>query len=138
MMKRIIPISLWSFSVGLVVQFLFCCLYISSLIKGLDLSLLFILSLYLISETLLIGLFLFFAVTVPAGSLLLRWLKKEDPRYYPLSVLFLCLLLTGVVSGWTGYFDWLLSAFLFPAAFIFGGLWWNRIELEGYIPASAA
>ncbi|SDX23240.1 hypothetical protein SAMN05444487_11283 [Marininema mesophilum] len=134
MVRRIVSISLSSFGAGLLVQFILSGLYASSLLGDMKLSFFLLITLYVVSERLLMGALLFFAVAVPVGSVVLKWLRQKEPFAYPAVTLLLALLITGFMGRWTDGFDWRLLIFLMPAAFFFGGLWWNKIEGE-QIPA---
>ncbi|PTM57848.1 hypothetical protein [Desmospora activa] len=130
MIRPVISISLLSFGGGVAAQWFICALYISSMIEQIDGTLWLLLILYLSSETLLLAAILFFGFGVPIYSVILRWIHRDTPGIYPLLTVFIGLIMGVGMTWWNGHFDWLLFALLLPAAFLFGGLWWNRIVVD--------
>jgi hypothetical protein len=130
MIKPVIRISLLSFSGGIAAQWVICALYLSSVIGQMDGTLWLLLVLYLSSETLLLSALLFFGCGVPLYSVVLQSVRKDRPGIYPLLTVLICFTLGMGAYWWNEYFDWRFFALLLPAAFFFGGLWWNRIVVD--------
>ncbi|OYD07092.1 hypothetical protein [Paludifilum halophilum] len=129
MLKRIVSISLSSFVAGATVQFMVFGLYVSALVVPQNFSVWFLLTLYAISETVLLCTGLHFVCAVPLYSLILRNLRRDERRYYPLCTLPVGILFAAGLTWMTGEFDERIFTFLLPAGLIFGILWWNRIEV---------
>lgn len=130
MFRPVIRISLLSFGGGVAAQWFICALYISSVIGQIDGTLWLMLILYLSSETLILAAILFFGFGVPVYSVVLRGVQRSTPGIYPLLTVLIGLIMGLGITWWNGHVDWLLFALLLPAAFLFGGLWWNRIVVD--------
>ncbi|MDR6226725.1 hypothetical protein [Desmospora profundinema] len=130
MIKPVIRISLLSFGGGVAAQWLIFALYLSSVMGQMDGTLWLLLVLYLSSETLLLSALLFFGCGVPLYSVVLQSVRKDQPGVYPLLTVLICLAMGIGVYWWNGTFDWRFFALLLPAAFFFGGLWWNRFVVD--------
>lgn len=127
MWKPIVSNSFLSFVAGTVVQFILLGLYISATVAYGYFSTWLWLTIYALSEMVLVCGFLHFFVVVPVHSLILKWTGKDERLYYPLSSLPVCLLLFALITWLTGSFEGRILAFLIPAGLLYGSLWWNRI-----------
>ncbi|PTX63346.1 hypothetical protein C8P63_104193 [Melghirimyces profundicolus] len=130
MVKSVLTISVTSFGAGIAVQFVLCALYISAVIEPGNPALWMLLAAYLASGTLGIGGLLYFTVAAPLLFILLWRLRQEEPGFYPLTAMGVCVGLSAWGGSWMGGLDWRLFALMVPSAFFFGGMWWNRIELN--------
>ncbi|MDA8353836.1 MAG: hypothetical protein M0Z65_11795 [Firmicutes bacterium] len=137
MFKSLLVISITSFVIGLGFQIMICGLYITTIIEAYDPALVLLLALYLVSETLVIGGVLYFVVAAPLLFLLLGKLHMTEPGFYPLAAILLCAVLAASKGFYTEMMDWRLFALFVPAAFFFGGMWWNRIELDRRVKLAA-
>ncbi|MGF7088210.1 hypothetical protein JOD24_002055 [Kroppenstedtia sanguinis] len=128
MYKALITISIYSLGAGFSVQLILCSLYVSAIIVPEDPVLWFLLALYAVSETWWVGVLLF-AGSIPLQVLVFRKMKREEPDAYPLTAVGIGIGMLAFAGMWLEIWDWRLFALMVPAAFLFGGMWWNRIGL---------
>ncbi|MFD1425881.1 hypothetical protein [Kroppenstedtia sanguinis] len=128
MYKSLLTISIYSLGAGFSVQLILCGLYVSAMIVPEDPVLWLLLALYVASETWWVGALLF-AGSIPLQVLVFGKMKREEPDVYPLTAVGIGIGMLAFVEIWLGIWDWRLFALMVPAAFFFGGMWWNRIGL---------
>lgn len=121
-------ISIFSLGAGFSVQLILCGLYVSAVMVPEDPALWLLLALYTASETLGVGVLLF-AGSISLQVLVFGKMKREDPDAYPLTAVGIGIGISVSAGVWAGDWDWRLFALMVPAAFFFGGMWWNRIGL---------